>query len=182
MQPIGIRNNNPLNIRVGKSKWKGQINGNGNVNGNNSSPSPTAKSPSPRRGDRGEAGEAAFCVFESMEYGIRAAFCILRTYATKYRLCSIRDIITRWAPPSENDTQSYIRHVCMMTGFGGNQRLTEKDWPRLVKAMAKIECGADLDDEVIERARRSLTPTASPTASPLTPLRGEGDWGVKGKL
>ena len=86
-----------------------------------------------------------------MEYGIRAAFCILRTYATKYRLCSIRDIITRWAPPSENDTQSYIRHVCMMTGFGGNQRLTEKDWPRLVKAMARMECGVELEDDVIQK-------------------------------
>ena len=137
MQSRGIRNNNPLNIRVGKDKWKGQINVNVNVNVN--------KSP--------KAG-GAFCVFQSMEYGIRAAFCILRTYATKYRLSSVRDIITRWAPPSENDTQSYIRHVCMMTGFGGNQRLTEKDWPKLIKAMAKIECGADLDDEVIGKAWR----------------------------
>ena len=129
MQSRGIRNNNPLNIRVGKDKWKGQV--------------------LPQRG----SGEGAvFCQFQSMEYGIRAAFCILRTYATKYRLSSVRDIITRWAPPSENDTQSYIRHVCMMTGFGGNQRLTEKDWPKLIKAMAKIECGADLDDEVIGKA------------------------------
>jgi len=128
MQPIGIRNNNPLNIRVGKDKWKGQV--------------------LPQRG----SGEGAvFCQFQSMEYGIRAAFCLLRTYARKYRLYSVRDIITRWAPPSENDTQSYIRHVCMMTGFGGNQRLTEKDWPRLVKAMARMECGVELEDDVIQK-------------------------------
>ena len=86
-----------------------------------------------------------------MEYGIRAAFCLLRTYATKYRLNCVKDIITRWAPPSENDTQSYIRHVCLLTGFGGNQRLTEKDWPRLVKAMAKMESGIELDNEIIEK-------------------------------
>ena len=125
-----ITNNNPLNIRVGKSKWLGQV--------------------LPQRG----SGEGAFCHFESMEYGIRAAFCLLRTYATKYRLNCVKDIITRWAPPSENDTQSYIRHVCLLTGFGGNQRLTEKDWPRLVKAMAKMESGTDLDDELIRRAWR----------------------------
>ena len=124
-------NNNPLNIRVGKTLWKGEI------------------SPSPRRGDR---GEAVFCHFQSMEYGLRAAFCLLRTYATKYRLNCVKDIITRWAPPSENDTQSYIRHVCVLTGFGGNQRLTEKDWPRLIKAMAKMESSMDLDDELIQRA------------------------------
>ena len=128
MQSIGIRNNNPLNIRRSKTLWKGQVL------------------------PQGGSGEGAFCVFSSVEWGIRAAFCILRTYATKYRLNSVRDIITRWAPPSENDTQSYIRHVCMMTGFGGNQRLTEMDWPKLIKAMAKIECGADLDDEVIKKA------------------------------
>ena len=121
-------NNNPLNIRAGKSKWLGQV--------------------LPQRG----SGEGAFCHFESMEYGIRAAFCLLRTYATKYRLNCVKDIITRWAPPSENDTQSYIRHVCVLTGFGGNQRLTEKDWPRLIKAMAKMESGMDLDDELIQRA------------------------------
>jgi len=102
----------------------------------------------PQRG----SGEGAFCQFETMEYGIRAAFCLLRTYATRYRLSSIRDIVMRWAPPSENDTQSYIRHVCLLTGFGGNQRLTEKDWPRLVKAMAKMESGIDLDDNLIQRA------------------------------
>ena len=121
-------NNNPLNIRAGKSKWLGQV--------------------LPQRG----SGEGAFCHFESMEYGLRAAFCLLRTYATKYRLNCVKDIITRWAPPSENDTQSYIRHVCVLTGFGGNQRLTEKDWPRLIKAMAKMESGMDLDDELIQRA------------------------------
>ena len=123
-------NNNPLNIRAGKSKWLGQV--------------------LPQRG----SGEGAFCHFQSMEYGIRAAFCLLRTYATKYRLNCVKDIITRWAPPSENDTQSYIRHVCVLTGFGGNQRLTEKDWPRLIKAMAKMESGTDLDDELIRRAWR----------------------------
>lgn len=121
-------NNNPLNIRAGKSKWLGQV--------------------LPQKG----SGEGAFCHFQSMEYGLRAAFCLLRTYATKYRLNCVKDIITRWAPPSENDTQSYIRHVCVLTGFGGNQRLTEKDWPRLIKAMARMESDMDLDDELIQRA------------------------------
>ena len=127
MQPIGIRNNNPLNIRVGKSKWQGE-----------------RPLPAPPLGE-------CFCKFESIEWGLRAAFCLLRTYATKYRLYSVRDIITRWAPPSENDTTSYIRHVCQLTGFGGNQRLTEKDWPRLVKAMARMECGVELEDDVIQK-------------------------------
>lgn len=125
-------NNNPLNIRAGKSKWLGQV--------------------LPSHLGEGSGVRGPFCVFQSMEYGLRAAFCLLRTYATKYRLNCVKDIITRWAPPSENDTQSYIRHVCVLTGFGGNQRLTEKDWPRLIKAMARMESGMDLDDELIQRA------------------------------
>ena len=102
-----ITNNNPLNIRLSKDRWQGQVLPSG-------------------------SGEGAFCQFQTVEWGLRAAFCLLRTYAVKYRLNCVRDIVTRWAPPSENNTASYIRHVCQLTGFGGNQRLTPKDWPRLV--------------------------------------------------
>ena len=56
--------------------------------------------------------DASFCQFETMEYGWRAAFYLLtRTYYHKYRLYTIRDIISRWAPPSENDTGAYIQNV-----------------------------------------------------------------------
>lgn len=120
----GIKNNNPLNIRLG-SPWKGLCK---------------------------EQKDKAFCQFQRMEWGLRAAFCLLHTYAEKHRLSSIKDIISRWAPPSENDTTAYVRQVCLLTGFGGNQRLTEAQWPRLVKAMAKIESGAELTDELLEKA------------------------------
>jgi len=123
---IGERNNNPLNIRRTKTPWRGE------------------KLPI-----KGAGG--AFCQFETMEWGIRAAFCLLRTYARKYRAVCIHDIIMRWAPPSENDTERYIRNVCLWTGFGGMQRLTEREWPLLVRAMARQECGIQLDDATIAR-------------------------------
>ena len=133
MEPLGIRNNNPLNIRRGKTLWKGEL---------PQSPPPT-----------GEAGRGpAFCKFESMEWGIRAAFCLLRTYRDKYKLNCIADIIMRWAPPCENRTAQYIRNVCRWTGIGGMQRLTESDWPRLVRAMARQETGVELPPALIERA------------------------------
>ena len=87
-----------------------------------------------------------------MEWGLRAAFCLLRTYRDKYKLNCIADIIMRWAPPSENRTAQYIRNVCRRTGFGGMQRLTESDWPTLVKAMARQETGVELPDEQLQRA------------------------------
>jgi len=121
----GMKNNNPLNIRrVKGTVWKGSL---------------------VPQTDR------AFVQFVSLTYGLRAAFCILRTYRNKYKAVCIEDIVTRWAPPTENDTQKYIRDVCKLTGFGGKERLTENEWPRLVKAMARIECGTLLDDDVIQK-------------------------------
>ena len=125
----GLRNCNPLNIRrVAGTNWKGSL----------------TPAPSPR-------GEGRFVQFESMEYGLRAAFVLLRTYSTKYKLNCVRDIISRWAPPTENDTERYIRNVCQWTGFGGNERLTENEWPRLVQAMARQECGVTLSEEQIQK-------------------------------
>ena len=86
-----------------------------------------------------------------MEWGIRAAFVLLRTYAIKYKANCIQDIIHRWAPASENNTEKYIKNVCLWTGLGGLQRLTEEDWPKLVLAMARQECGALLSEEIINR-------------------------------
>ena len=121
----GLRNCNPLNIRrVAGTRWKGQ---------------------SSFQGDKD------FVQFERMEWGIRAAFVLLRTYSIKYKANCIQDIISRWAPPSENDTEKYIKNVCLWSGLGGLQRLTEEDWPKLVLAMARQECGALLSEEIINR-------------------------------
>ena len=128
----GLRNNNPLNIRrVPGQHWKGQ--------------EPPSNSPL-----KGEDRE--FVRFSSMEYGIRAAFCILDTYRRKYQDVCVEDIIARWAPPSENATSEYIRTVCRLTGFGGKERLEESQLPALVCAMAFVECGAPISKETINKA------------------------------
>ena len=125
----GLRNNNPLNIRrVPGQHWKGQ--------------EPPSNSPL-----KGEDRE--FVRFSSMEYGLRAAFCILDTYRRNYKAVCIEDIINRWAPPSENATSEYIRTVCRLTGFGGKERLVEDQIPALVYAMAFVECGAHISKETI---------------------------------
>ena len=99
-EPRGIRNNNPLNIRLSNDKWQGQV--------------------LPQRG----SGEGAFCVFYNMEYGWRAAFRILtNTYYNKYKLRTIRAIVSRWAPNNENNTAAYIRHVSDYTGIGPDKVL-----------------------------------------------------------
>ena len=122
----GMRNCNPLNIRrVSGTRWKGQ---------------------------RAEQTDREFVQFSSVEYGLRAAFCILETYRRKYKAVCIEDIINRWAPPSENDTRKYVETVCRLTGFGGKERLVESQLPALVHAMAFVECGALISKETINRA------------------------------
>lgn len=83
----GMRNNNPLNIRRGANKWLGEVDS--------------------IRGVR----DADFCQFSSLAYGYRAAIRIFFTYQSKYRCKTIREIITRWAPPIENNTRAYINRV-----------------------------------------------------------------------
>ncbi len=133
-EPRGIRNNNPLNIRLSKDKWQGQINANVNDNDNNSS----------------LKGESDFCQFYTMEYGWRAAFVILcRTYYGKYGLKTIRDIVSRWAPAKENNTEAYIRHVSDYTGIAPNKVLGSPQehptqWLLIGYAMAVVENGKAL--------------------------------------
>ena len=137
-EPRGIRNNNPLNIRLSSDKWQGQINGKGNIDGNSSLSSERA------------GGEAVFCVFSSMEYGWRAAFVILcKTYYGKYKLRTIRDIVSRWAPAKENNTEAYIRHVSDYTGIGpdrdlGDPQTHPTNWLLIGYAMAMMENGKTL--------------------------------------
>ena len=83
-KPRGIRNNNPLNIRVGND-WIGEVS------------RPT---------------DHTFEQFVLMKYGVRAAFVVLHNYITRHHLNTVPKIIKRWAPPYENVTDRYVRNVC----------------------------------------------------------------------
>lgn len=115
----GLRNNNPLNIEENGTAWEGKA------------------------GDDGR-----FVIFETVEHGLRAAGRILRTYATKHQLTTIAGIISRWAPPVENNTQNYINFVSQKTGIPADQALTRETYPKVVAAMIHMENGSqpfDLD-------------------------------------
>ena len=115
-----IRNCNPLNIRKG-SAWKGL---------------------------RAEQNDGAFCQFETMAYGWRAAFILLgRTYYEKYHLNTIRKIISRWAPACENNTKGYIAYVAKQVGVNECDPLPPPReapglWMRIAWAMFEVEAGA----------------------------------------
>lgn len=73
--------------------------------------------------------------------GLRAAGRILRTYKHNHQLVTIADIVSRWAPDTENDTQNYIRVVEKLSGISANKPLRDNDYPRVVAAMITMENG-----------------------------------------
>ncbi len=111
---IGYRINNPLHIRYSTANnWKGQ---------------------------QGE--QSGFCVFDTPENGLRAAMVNLKTYRKK-GVITIGDIISRWAPPTENNTQSYIDFVCKKLGASASYEVeqTKSEYIALLQAMCIVEIG-----------------------------------------
>jgi len=118
----GIRNNNPLNIRKGVSRWRGML-------------------------PADEQTDGAFVRFIGMEYGFRAAFVLMGNYITRHGCNTIEKIVSRWAPKADgNNTDKYINDVCRLTGIGGRALLTPRDsrLRDIVWAMAQIESGKEI--------------------------------------
>lgn len=74
-------------------------------------------------------------MFKSPIYGIRALARTLIKYQDKHRLCTIRQIIGRWAPATENDTVAYIKAVSDETGLAPDVALDMHKYEHL-KALA----------------------------------------------
>ena len=129
MKTRGTRNNNPLNLRHSADQWQGA---------------------------RKEQTDKSFVQFESMAYGYRAAWKTLDSYWKHFKRLrqpfTVRAIISRWAPPSENDTDAYVTTVLRLTSLGGNERLPRPlrgiaidKLVRLFRAMTTVECGSPYD-------------------------------------
>lgn len=117
-KPRGIRNHNPGNLRWG-DPWQGLV-------------------PEKQRTD------TAFCQFVSAAYGIRALTRTLVTYQDKHGFRTVRQIISRWAPSSENDTQAYVQAVASQIGRGADDRLdmqSYRDLKSVAEAIIRHENG-----------------------------------------
>jgi hypothetical protein len=73
--------------------------------------------------------EPRFCRFESPEYGIRALFKLLKNYQRnpKLQLKTIRQIISRYAPSNENNTESYISFAANKVGVSADAAISTQD-------------------------------------------------------
>ena len=114
MTPRGIRNHNPGNIRAG-DKWRGLTG----------------------------IDDAGFCQFDTPEHGIRALAKVLLSYQSTHGLRTLRQMVSRWAPPVENDTESYIDSVCRacVASPDNPYTLTPSRLLSLVAAIIKHENG-----------------------------------------
>lgn len=83
-----------------------------------------------------------------MAYGYRAVFKILSNYYRNYKLDTIRKMINRWAPPSENHTEKYIKAVSDYAGIPADDPININDREqmiRIVAGMSKVENGREAD-------------------------------------
>ena len=136
----GIRNNNPLNIRHSADQWQGACE---------------------------KQKDKNFVQFKSMAYGYRAAWKVLESYWKYFhdlpKAFNVRNIIARWAPPNENDTEHYIRTVLKLTGLGGNENFAQPsrgtNYERLellIRAMTTMECGIPYNEVDVEAIREGF--------------------------
>ena len=83
-----------------------------------------------------------------VEVGTHHELLTTRTYYHKYRLFTIRAIISKWAPPNENLTATYIANVSRLTGIAPDEPIgipsdQPARWMMLGVAMAIQENGTD---------------------------------------
>lgn len=148
-QTRGIRNNNPMNIRVSKANnWVGKI----------------------KKGKK----DPQFEEFTDMMYGVRAAIRIIRNYVRMYGIDNIKELIERWAPEEDgNDTLAYIQYVVKVIKMnfkmlGDEQRakgitlyspVDINDFffmKALIMAMCKLESRYVMDDVTFIRAWKAV--------------------------
>lgn len=119
MTSRGIRNCNPGNIdRHPGVKWQGQADD--------------------------QSSDPRFVVFRSASWGIRAIARVLITYQTARlardgsRIDTIREIIDRWAPRNENQTDAYAAHVAKLTGIGIDDPIDVFDYATMFALVTAI--------------------------------------------
>ena len=112
----GVRNHNPGNIDYNpRNQWQGQL------------------APDP-------AIEKRFARFDTAENGIRALAKLILAYRGKdgmpgvggAGIDTVREVINRWAPGVENDTEAYIKAVAAGVGVQPNQAIDLRNFRRLI--------------------------------------------------
>ena len=113
--PRGIRNHNPGNIERG-ANWIGLA--------------------------EDQSGDNRFAVFEAPQLGIRALCKVLLTYHLNRRAAdgsaidTVQEVIDRWAPPFENDSDAYAARVREALDVEKGEKIDISD-PEILRELAE---------------------------------------------
>lgn len=146
----GLRNNNPGNIIKSGIDWPGKVVGD----------------------------DPRFETFDSPEAGIAALGSNLLTYQRRYGLNTVQDIISRWAPSSENNTAAYVGQVAKALGVKPDQAINVADpatLRKLTESIIQVENGKQPYSDAQLRAgldsalsgQPVMLASAAPVAAPM---------------
>lgn len=118
--PLGLRNNNPGNLRPlsGSQKWLGQVGVSTGATG-------------------------SFCIFSNVFWGLRAmATDLLNDYRLK-GLTTLTKLLSEYAPNNENRTAEYAAYVSRKTGIPVNATINMNltNLTAIMRAMIQMEVG-----------------------------------------
>lgn len=115
---IPQKNKNPLNVKAlgGNRKWAGQVG----------------------------VDKFGHAIFEREEYGVRAGALVLRSYARRHNICTVRALVERFA---EGNHEGYEAHLCRKLQVGPTDPVDLiKLMPQVLRAMVRFESGKELPD------------------------------------
>lgn len=117
--PLAVRNRNPFNIKALKrDKWKGQTG----------------------------VDSQGHAIFESYEYGVRAAAHVLKNYSRKHKISTVAELVGRFA---EGNREEYIRYICKRMGVRPDEKINMlHSIPSLLRIMARFESGRTLPESL----------------------------------
>ncbi len=124
LTPRGIRNNNPGNIEWiadAARRWRGMV-----------------------------SRDGRYGVFDTPANGVRAIGGEIRANFKRGEN-TLRAILSEWAPPTENDTESYIRHAERALGVDRDAPLRASQIPHVAAVIIEHENGVqpyNFDDVV----------------------------------
>jgi hypothetical protein len=105
-----------------------------------------------------------FQQYATAEEGIKAIDENLKAYGSKHKIDTLRGVISRWAPPSENDTESYIKFVSQKTGLKPDEKidLTNPTIRHIISGPIVLQ------EQGLERLKGKIQPTTEqPTSQPV---------------
>lgn len=116
---LSVQNRNPLNVKALKNgKWEGQV-------------------------GVDKFGHAQFATWE---YGMRAGAFVLKNYAQRHNIETVRGIVERFA---EGNREEYIAFLCKRLRVKDNEKISIiKRMPEILRAMARFESGEKLPDHL----------------------------------